>query len=306
MVAGRPFQRSWRRGRTVEWARVTFASRSSDRLRPRHRGSPCLRWLCRRPLKKIDGGNQDEGDYLEWNESENATTRTMGEAMRTLRLLRLAALLALALVGCRDDNMVDLVQVEPPPPPPSTAVVTVIDTKAGRFTAPYGAMFTAIFAPEGPLYSLRVDGRNATERRFCQITINLTAEQVEAETAEAQLGPGTDEHGGGEITSGPEDWTPEQLVRSTSGTVSVTFGQGQVQGTATAVPDELSGTFQSPSLGVGCLVTPAMLVDAGGTIPDAGGAPTPITDSDASLWVGVQDTDLVTPFCATLRHLRVP
>jgi hypothetical protein len=130
------------------------------------------------------------------------------------------------------------------------------------------------------------------------LTLWPTPEQVEAESAEVPVVLERGVKGGGMITLYWAGGAPGEQLSATSGTVSVSFGHGQVQGTATAVPDELSGTFQSSSLVLNCAVPPSML--------DAEGGPGPVPDPNGSLSVSVQDKDLATPFCAALRHLVTP
>ncbi len=144
-----------------------------------------------------------------------------------------------------------------------------------------------------------IEAGDAATGKTWRATLFPTAEQVDAESAELQLVPAGGLTGTGTIALYWGD-APAEQVNSTSGTLSVTFGHGQVQGTATAVPDELSGTFQSSSLVLNCAVPPSVLADAGG---DPGPVPEP---TDASMGVGVQDKDLITPFCASLRHLITP
>jgi hypothetical protein len=224
----------------------------------------------------------------------------MGEVMRTWSLLELGALLVFAAVGCRDNTLPGT--GEPMVMAESRPVRTVIDTKAGRFTSS-GAGFDASFhdPPVGPTYELTVSGRDggdASTWKMWDLTLWPTPEQIEAESAEVPVVVERGVKGAAMITLYWAGAAPGEQLGATSGTVSVTFGHGQVQGTATAVPDELSGTFQSSSLGLNCTVPLSML--------DAGGAPGPVLDGAGSLWVGLQDKDLVTPFCAGLRHLITP
>ncbi len=226
--------------------------------------------------------------------------------MRTSSLLQLGMLFALTANGCRDHGQVGTPSgIRSDPEPEDAAIAMVVDSNAGRFTSNRPANFNASYhdPPVGPTYELVVGGTDATEKKVWDASLWPTAEQVQAESAEIQVVLGRGQMGGGTITLHPIGGTPADYVNATSGTVSVTFGHGRVQGTATAVPDELSATFQSSPLVLSCLVPPAMLADAGG-LKDGGTLG--ILDPGGSVWVGVDDTDLVTPFCAGLRHLITP
>jgi hypothetical protein len=229
-------------------------------------------------------------------------TKDWVKTMRRSTLVRLAALFALMALGCQ--RKASEVEARRFLHDASPSTDLTIQTKSGLIATGPAAQFAAIFfrQADGGIenqYALKfvgVDARDAQDSQSWNVRMLLTEPQVQAGSAEIQLvatGQAISE-GQGEI------WASYAPSGASGGTLSVTFGQGQIQGTVTAVPDEMSATFQG-SIHVSCSVPPSML--DGGGFPEGAG----LSDADGGeVGVCVSDPNLESPPCAALRQLAAP